>query len=125
MVPISAMSPPASGMMAPLPNCFSIAAIAADTAFIFSFTLDMVSPWLGMQGDLSDGTRGGCVRPPAHIDQLVSSSYCGRSEGSCPGPGRKLGSLLRILWRVRPDGARGGRAAVALPVRDAPRAGRA
>ena len=30
-------------MIAPLPNCFSIAAIAADTAFNFSFMLDMRS----------------------------------------------------------------------------------
>src|SRR6202142_880435 len=41
MVPISGISPPDSGMMAPLPNCFSIAAIAPATAFIFSLMLDM------------------------------------------------------------------------------------
>src|SRR3954471_20054436 len=41
IVPISAMSPPDSGMIAPLPSCFSIAAMAPATAFNFSFMLDM------------------------------------------------------------------------------------
>src|SRR6476646_461185 len=41
IVPISAMSPPDSGMIAPLPNCFSMAAMALATAFSFSFMLDM------------------------------------------------------------------------------------
>src|SRR5450432_3712773 len=41
MVPISAISPPEGGMIAPLPNCFSMAAIATATAFIFSLMLDM------------------------------------------------------------------------------------
>src|SRR5262245_31862604 len=41
-VPISAISPPDSGMIAPLPNCFSMAAMALATAFSFSFMLDMV-----------------------------------------------------------------------------------
>ena len=35
------MSPPDSGMIAPLPNCFSMAAMAPATAFSFSFMLDM------------------------------------------------------------------------------------
>src|SRR4051812_18328889 len=46
MIPISAMSPPESGMIAPLPNCFSIAAIAPATAFIFSLMLDVDMEWL-------------------------------------------------------------------------------
>src|SRR3954465_15259633 len=41
IVPISAMSPPDSGMIAPLPNCFSMAAMALATAFSFSFMVDM------------------------------------------------------------------------------------
>src|SRR5258706_1128997 len=42
---ISATSPPASGMMAPLPNCFSMAAMALATAFIFSLIVDMWAPF--------------------------------------------------------------------------------
>src|SRR5260221_2052114 len=42
---ISATSPPASGMMAPLPNCFSMAAMALATAFIFSLIVDMCAPF--------------------------------------------------------------------------------
>ncbi len=45
MTSIAAISPPSSGMIAPLPNCFSMAAIAPATAFIFSLMLDMVSPF--------------------------------------------------------------------------------
>src|SRR5450432_2922510 len=41
MTPISAISPPPSGMMAPLPNCFSMAAMAVDTAFSLSLMVDM------------------------------------------------------------------------------------
>src|SRR5882672_5625977 len=42
---ISATSPPASGMMAPLPNCFSMAAMALATGFIFSLIVDMGLPF--------------------------------------------------------------------------------
>src|SRR5882724_1741846 len=42
---ISATSPPVSGMMAPLPNCFSMAAMALATAFIFSLIVDMWAPF--------------------------------------------------------------------------------
>ena len=38
-----------SGMIAPLPNCFSMAAIAPATAFIFSFMLDMGRSPLGLR----------------------------------------------------------------------------
>ena len=41
MTAISGTSPPPRDMMAPLPNCFSMAATAADTAFSFSFSVDM------------------------------------------------------------------------------------
>src|SRR3954470_5992351 len=44
MTPIASISPPSRDMIAPLPNCFSMAAMAPDTAFIFSLMLDMVSP---------------------------------------------------------------------------------
>src|SRR3954447_22531126 len=41
MTPISGSSPPPRAMMAPLPNCFSMALTALATAFSFSFKVDM------------------------------------------------------------------------------------
>ena len=58
IVPISAMSPPDSGMIAPLPNCFSMAAMAPATAFSFSFMLDMGLSLVRSLVDRGRGTGG-------------------------------------------------------------------
>ena len=50
------MSPPDSGMIAPLPNCFSMAAMAPATAFSFSFMLDMGRSWVSWLVDRERGT---------------------------------------------------------------------
>ena len=53
-------SPPASGMIAPLPNCFSMAAMAPATAFSFSFMRGHGSPLLVRSSsvDRERGTAG-------------------------------------------------------------------
>src|SRR5450432_2538933 len=81
MTPISAISPPPRAMMAPLPNCFSMAAMAVDTAFSLSLMVDMeFSSLVGsncfsgrwFEGRSSAGVGCGCVpsilaRPPACV----------------------------------------------------------
>src|SRR4051812_12040450 len=60
MTDISGISPPPSDMIAPLPNCFSMALTAAETIFNFSFKVDMST--LLLVGKASGWLRAACHR---------------------------------------------------------------
>jgi hypothetical protein len=73
-----------------LPNCFSMAAIAPDTAFIFSLMLDMVSP------------RGQGVQSVALVEHAICADMRHPMRAECqPAP---------AILRVQP--AAGGRPSV-------------
>ena len=87
IVLISAMSPPDSGMIAPLPNC-SMAAMALATAFNFSFMLTWLSPWSGrwlIDDAVLEGlgeVRGGDRRAARQVgDRARHAAYAGDGAG--------------------------------------------
>src|SRR3954453_12929627 len=108
MTPISGMSPPPSDMMAPFPNCFSMAATATETAFSFSFNVDMTrSPCvLGFRSRTSsvDGLvqaavlqRLGQVRG-THVHAAVEvRDGAGQAAHPIDRPGRQGQALDRAL----------------------------
>src|SRR5207249_2707202 len=73
---ISSFRPRSSGMIAPLPNCFSMAATATATALSFSFAL------LDMGGSFSnDGATAERVAKPQQLHLARPRGVTGRHEG--------------------------------------------
>src|SRR4051794_35150632 len=118
MTPISGISPPPRDMMAPLPNCFSMAATAAETAFSFSFNVDMTrSPcaWVWFELRSIDGLvetavlQGlGHVRGTHPGAGVQVGDGAGQAAYPIDGPGRQGQPLHRALEQPVSVGIEGG-----------------
>src|SRR5581483_1247395 len=87
MTSISATSPPPSGMIAPLPNCFSIAAMADETAFIFSLSFSFIVDDVDMEAPFGFGSLVRIERR-SRLDRAVEQPVLQRL-GQVRGPHRR------------------------------------